>query len=423
MFNMSFLARVSGTFLLHLEDDMGLVSTRLLEVRALPDPAPAVELLRPSRSQDSFDILPQAEITLKYQVDDPIFAIRSIYVDYRIRRFQSEVVDAGRLDLYDHELYGKALPRLFVNYSPDLRLRPQHLEGGRRWALSSLKLKEGDVLALQVCADDFDDVTALKQPGQSHEIELRVVSKNALEIAINEQQAQIQQELLRLKKQQQEAIDKVLPAETRLRTTGERLKPEELDELMQAEQLQQQVRARVGTKEEGLRAEAAKVLQTLKDNQLPRNGTQDRMESVANELDRLARQELEQIEPQLTEARKQNEIGTMPTDPKANPKANSKPNANPDSRANSRTDPKTNANSKTDPKANANSKADPKADPKSAANATAKTDPKATPNANAKSEPQVAAKPDPNANSQSNPKAAANGEAKADLKSDPKRQC
>ena len=129
----------------------------------------------------------------------------------------------------------------------------------------------------------------------------------------------IQQELLlRLKKQQDEAIEKVLPAETRSRTTGERLNPDELDQLMQAEQLQQQVRARVGTREEGLRAEAAKVLQTLKDNQLPRTGTQDRMESVANELDRIARQELEQIEPQLTEARKENEIGTMPTDPKTN---------------------------------------------------------------------------------------------------------
>ena len=180
IFGISFIARVSGTFVLHLEDDMGLVSTRLLELHTLPDPAPAVELLRPSQSQDSFDILPNAEITLQYRVNDPLFAIRSMFVEYRIRRFHSEIVDTGRLELYDHELFGTALPRLFAGYAPDLRLRPQHLEGSRRWALSSLNLKEGDVLALQVCADDFDDVTALKRPGQSHEVELRVVSKNAL---------------------------------------------------------------------------------------------------------------------------------------------------------------------------------------------------------------------------------------------------
>jgi hypothetical protein len=312
MFNMTFVARASGTYSLQLEDEMGLVSTRLLDVRAVPDPAPVVELQRPSRAQDSLEILPNAEITLKYQVNDPIFAIRSIYVDYRIRRFQSDVVDAGRMSIYDHELFGRALPQLLSSFATDLRLRPQHLEGDRRWNLSSLELKQGDILALQICADDFDDVTALKQAGQSHEIELRVVDKNALEISLNEQQAQLQQELLRLQKQQQEATEKVLPVETRARTTGERLKPEELDQLMQAEQLQQQVRSRVGTREEGLRAETARVLQTLRDNQMPRTGTQDRMEAVLNELDRLARQELEQIEPQLTEARKLNEIGSLP---------------------------------------------------------------------------------------------------------------
>lgn len=306
---LAFVARVSGTFALHLEDEMGLTSTRLLELRSVPDPAPVVNLLRPSRSQDSFDILPGAEITVQYLVDDPIFAIRSIYVDYQIRRFRSEAVEPGRFNLYDHEQWGVALPQLLNGVAPAARLRPQHLEGTRRWPLAGLKLQEGDVLAFEVCAEDFDDVTTLKPPGKSHQVELRVVTKNALEIALNEAQAQIQQGLLQVQKQQQEAMQKILPAETRARTSGERLKPEELDQLMQAEQLQQQIRARVGNRQEGLRAESARVLQALKDNKVPRSGAQDRMEAVTNELDRLAQQDLEQIEPRLTEARKQNELG------------------------------------------------------------------------------------------------------------------
>src|SRR5262249_43333422 len=74
-----------------------------------------------------------------------------------------------------------------------------------------------------------------------------------------------------------------------------------------AEQLQQQIQARVGSTQEGLRAEVGRVLQMLQDNKLPQSGTQDRMKTIAAELERLAREELGQIEPRLTEARKQNE--------------------------------------------------------------------------------------------------------------------
>src|SRR5262249_12721524 len=144
----------------------------------------------------------------------------------------------------------------------------------------------------------------------------------ALELALDEAQAQVQQELVRLHKQQQEALAKVIPAETHWRTEQGPLQPKHLDELLQAEQLQQQIQARVGNKQEGLRAEVNRILQTLRDNQLPRSATHDRMETVAAELDRLARAELGQIEPQLTEARKQSELGALkPSSPEPNKNA------------------------------------------------------------------------------------------------------
>src|SRR5204862_3114172 len=102
------------------------------------------------------------------------------------------------------------------------------------------------------------------------------------------------------------ALDRVIGAEQRWRNTG-KLRPQDVDQLLQAEQLQQQVRARVGDRQEGLRADVDRIRAALRDNQLPRSGAHDRMDTVAGELERLARENLEQIEPRLTNARKENE--------------------------------------------------------------------------------------------------------------------
>lgn len=315
VFVIDFTARVSGSYVLHFEDESRLGNDRLIEMLITPDPAPAVQLERPSKSQDSLDVLPGAVVTLQILADDPTFAVRSVYLEYRHKRRGAEA-PPRRLPLYDPSL-GWILPLLGSQLStapvkvpgPPLRLRPQRVPVARRWSLKELDLKEGDTVVLQACADDFDDVTVNKEPGRSHEIELRVVSRNALEAALNNAQAHIQQELLRLQQQQQDAIQKVIGPEAQWRNNQGKLQPQHLDELIQAEQTQQQIRARVGTKQEGLRAEVARVLQAIKDNQLPRSSTNDRMETVGRELDRLTENELEQIEPRLTDARKQNEAG------------------------------------------------------------------------------------------------------------------
>src|SRR5262249_25398699 len=130
-------------------------------------------------------------------------------------------------------------------------------------------LKEGDVLTLNVAADDFDDVTPHKQPGRSHEIEIRIINRNALDLLLNQDQAKVQEELLLLRQQERDALKKVADAETRWKRTGQ-LTPEDVDQLHQAEQLQQQIRERVGTnKEEGLRAKLERLQETMRDNHLP----------------------------------------------------------------------------------------------------------------------------------------------------------
>jgi hypothetical protein len=306
-----------GTYALRLEDETGLGTTRLFDINVWPDPAPAVTLQRPSASLDNLVLLPDAELTLQMLVEDQQYAIRSVFVDYRCGKDEK----SARLDLYDHTATSKAVPAVLSTLAARplpmpggrFRPRPQQLTLSQRLSLKTLKhadgrpLQEGDVITLAACADDFDDVTPDKKPGRSHEVELRIVSRPALESLLNHVQALMQQELLRLREQQREALKKVADAEKQQRNTG-KLRPEDVDNLLQAEQLQQQIRGRVGTREEGLRAEVNKALRTLHDNHLPRSGSQERMEMVADELERLAREELEPIEPLLTNARKESEL-------------------------------------------------------------------------------------------------------------------
>src|SRR5262249_12225169 len=158
--------------------------------------------------------------------------------------------------------------------------------------------------------DDFDDVTGDKAPGRSHEVELHIVSAPTLEAMLQQEQANIRANLLRLKQWQVEARGKGADAKGQKETTG-KLRPEDPERRLQAEQLQQQIRGRIGDEKEGLRAEVNRIREALKDNQLPPSAAQSRMDAVANELDRLAREDLEQIEPLLNSARESGE----PSDP------------------------------------------------------------------------------------------------------------
>lgn len=318
--DVDFVPCVSGAYALRMEDETGLISTRLFDLRLQADPAPTVNLERPSQSLDSLSVLPTAEITVQALAEDLQYAVRTVYLEYRCRKDDPP----RRWPLFDPVAAGRALPPLLAGFAAapvalpteTLRLRPQRLQIVQRFSFKQLKhrdgsgLQEGDVITLQACADDYDNVAVDKAPGRSHEVEIRIIGQPALEALLNQAQAQIQQDVTRLREQQRDALKKVDGAEKQWRHTG-KLRPEDLDNLVQAEQLQQQIKARVGAKpDEGLQADIARVRQMLQDNHQPRSGTHERMELAARELERLANEELEPIEPLLTEARKENELAT-----------------------------------------------------------------------------------------------------------------
>ncbi|HEX5273031.1 MAG TPA: hypothetical protein VFW33_21185, partial [Gemmataceae bacterium] len=301
--NVTFVPPVSGNYVLHFRDDSGLQNSRMFELNVFPDPPPVVTLERPAPARDNLLVLPDATLDLQVLAEDQQFAVRHVWLEYRCKKADPP----RRMPLF--------------RPGPDVQERPQRVPVIRKLVLKEFKhldpaeggLKEGDVLTIQACADDYDDVSAGKEPGRSHEVEIRIVGQNALELVVNQAQAKIQQELVILRKMQQEANKKVNEVQRHLKETG-KLTDADREQLLQAEETQRQVRDHIGDKKEGLRAEVERVRETLRENPLPRSGSEKRMERVAEELDRLSRDELPQIEPRLTNARKQDDAGLSKQD-------------------------------------------------------------------------------------------------------------
>lgn len=311
-FEVTFTPHLNGPYLLRFEDDTGIGNGKLFDFRILPDPAPNVTLERPSAAKDSLALLPDAGFNLKAQATDRLFSLKEGFVEYRTERLETP----RRLPLVDYPVVSKLLPSLsgFMPGMPstllneaDLRLAGANFES--RMSLKQFTradgtpLQEGDTLILNVAATDFDDVTLFKQPGRSHEIEIQIVGLSHLDMLLQQAQLQLRNEFLQMKESQREARTHVQDA---LRQAKEgKLRPENLEKLIQAEQLQQQIRSRINSPDDGLRADLNRLKQLIRDNKLPRSASTERIDRIGSELDRLANEELEPIEPLIAEARKE----------------------------------------------------------------------------------------------------------------------
>jgi hypothetical protein len=320
-FTVRFLPWLTGAYVLTIQDKDGLAKSYRFDQIVETDPIPVVDFLRPSTSQS---VLANADVTLEILARDEKFALRSVWLEYRRKDKHGEWIDAEpkKLFFYDHERVGLALPVLLNSLAsapllvpPEpMRLRPKMLLITKRWSLKGLAV-EGETVVIQACADDFCNVIAFRQPGRSIELELKVVGKAALAGVIGEAESKIQKELLRLRDMQEQAIKKVIAAEQQWRATGS-LRPEDVVELAEAEQLQKEIEARIGMKkDEGLRDEIAQLEQMIKDNKLPRSDVTDRLKLLREALEKLSKDNLPKIEPSLAKARRELETPEPPQPP------------------------------------------------------------------------------------------------------------
>lgn len=277
---------VSGRYFLRFADAHGLSGRRALEIRVTPDPSPVVHLERPAASRESLSILPDANIELQARIDDPVFAIRSIWLEHRIAA-ENVVRRVPLMDVRDE-------PATQATVSHRLELKSIPLDR---------PLRDGDVLILAVAADDFDDVTPTKAPGRSHEVELHIVSPASLAAILQKIQAGIQKELAALHQLQKQARELAESADAMRHSTGD-LRTEDRERLNQSSQLQQQIRQRIGDSGDGVRAAVEQLRQTLRNNPQPVSQPErERADAVAAELERLAQEALASIEPMLAAAR------------------------------------------------------------------------------------------------------------------------
>ncbi len=305
-----FEPRFHGTYVLHIEDDDHVSNAFYYAVHVDPDPSPAVELTRPEPGHMGLMLLPDAEFTLGTLVHDKVFAVRSAALEYQV----GQGGGSEQVPLYDARWTPSLLALAPTPAAPlpaswrarlpqvalDQRLRIKEFH---RPGADVPGLQPGDVLFLQVTADDFDDVTLRKPPGHSHRLEIHIVDRNALEVALGKEQARVQQELVRQHEKQRQAIEEVNKAKKALEVKG-KLDDEAQQHLEKAEQQQREVREAIGNQEKGLRAEVARLQEAMKDNHLPHSAMKERIDDVGAELDRLAQSELNQVEPLLNDARK-----------------------------------------------------------------------------------------------------------------------
>jgi hypothetical protein len=324
VFTINFQPWTRGTYLLVLEDPQGLTLVKEYDANIFADPPPRVTFERPA---GSMDVLPSAEIGIRVLAEDEVYAVRSVYLEYRRKGKDGRFLDNGptRIPLYDHRAAEAIYPQVLSALAgmpvpavgPRPRLRPKKVQAGLRWSLEGLG-EEGDTLLVQACAHDFNDVVAFNVPGRSPVIELRIVSKQQFQAGVDDVQAKLKDELIRLREMQAKAQEKVVAAEQQWRATG-KLRPEDAVEVAEAEQLQKEIQARIGQDpDKGLRGEIAKLRQDLRDNKMQRTGAEERLKAVQDELSRLARDHLGEIEPLLTNARKEleNKPGATPPPPR-----------------------------------------------------------------------------------------------------------
>ena len=306
----TFTPSASGLYALRMTDDTGVVGARLVELRLAPDPAPSVSLLRPTVGRDALLVVPSARVPLHVSAEDKVYALRRTFLEYRVGR-------DGALKVIPLTDAGTAHPFAAAAGGPLAALRPTPT---RSEAVGSLPVaaflrddgtppKDGDVIVLRGAADDRDDVSVLKEPGRSNEIELRVASPEAVDATIQKQLAELRPDLIRLREQQRDAAAKTAGVTPQPDGT---LTPADREALMAAEAAQRQVRGKLADPQDGVRARADLLRETARTNGLPRSPTTDRLDAVADELGRLADRELAAVEPKLGDAR---QLGGQPPKP------------------------------------------------------------------------------------------------------------
>jgi hypothetical protein len=307
-FAIDFMPWTRGRYRVVLEREPGLTQSFVFKEEIVPDEPPTVKVLTPAEDQLVGE---GSRIPLRVEVTDERYAVRSVYLEYRHIGKDGRYRDAGptRVPLYDHRGLGTGLPELLEALtgtawpapSLGLKLRPQRLALERSWSLAGLA-EVDEVLEVEVCAHDFNDVSAFPVPGRSGKLRLRIVGKEALQKVLTGKRQKIEKALIEVQKKQDQALEMVKEAEKQLREKG-KLPLDQLRKLEEAELLQKQILKEIGEEPtDGLRGEVARLRQELKDNNLEHSAADAWLRRTEEELAELSQKSLKELPEQLRAA-------------------------------------------------------------------------------------------------------------------------
>jgi len=307
----TFAPSMSGMYIFKLSDETGLMGTRLLEIRLVPDPAPTVTLLRPTHTKDPEVLTPAASITLHVTSDDTLYGVRRTFLEYRVGRNDGILT----IPLNDVRNVAIGLPAVIGGVGTVAQARPTSADTKLILPLSAFSrdgnnpLRDGDILTIRGASDDWDDLSPAKEPGRSAEFEIRISSPESVEAWLERELAAMRPDLIRVRNQQRESRQKAGEA---IPQPDGSLIPADRDRLLAAEQTQRLLRGKISDANDGLRTRAEVLLETVRANSLPRSNTTDRVAVVSEALGRLSDRDLPVIEPTLSDAR---QIGGQPPRP------------------------------------------------------------------------------------------------------------
>ena len=283
----------SGGYWLELVDEDGIAagSEQKFDIRAVPDSQPAVVLEEPAAN---VMVTAQAVVLVRVAAKDDL-AVRDVGLVYTRS-------DQGAKET--------EIPLWRNEQPPSAGTQGDQRVIEHRWDLAALNLAPGMELSLMATASDFKPQAVRSEPRR-----LVLITAEQLQERLAARQATIVAELERVLKMQQAARGDVESVALRVREVGA-VDQADIDRMQAAELSQRQVQRTLTNRGDGVVMHALAMLADIENNRVDSPDMARRMQALLAEIERLDREHLVLISPELVAASKAAQVGlqTPPVD-------------------------------------------------------------------------------------------------------------
>jgi hypothetical protein len=280
----------ASTYAIELKDLEGFEPAEVprYEFRVLADQTPEVTLEQPAVD---LQVTPTAVVRVEYVARDDLGLARSELVWQR---------DGGapvRVPLWSFRASADAASSVPGDAE-------RTYAGEYEWDLGSQGWPAGAVIAFWL---EVVDGAEPPHVGRSVTRTVRVVSPEQKTLELAARQAQLLEQIERTAKQQAVVREQTRQLEIQAEQSGQ-LRPEDLADLQRLEVTQRQIAAQIAGQVDSLDRKLTETLGEFEANQLGDDPSAERLEAMADEVDRLRRDTLPGIDQSLTRARKAAEL-------------------------------------------------------------------------------------------------------------------